>query len=108
MAVYEKYDGHCAYCGRKLAYRDMQVDHIKPQVDGGKDELPNLNPACRQCNHYKRDNDLEWWRHQIETIPEKLMLRSYIFKVGAAYGFWGAEKRKVKFYFEAVQEGEAK
>lgn len=28
--VYEKYDGHCAYCGCKLEYKDMQVDHINP------------------------------------------------------------------------------
>lgn len=25
-AVYQKYAGHCAYCGRPIAYKDMQVD----------------------------------------------------------------------------------
>lgn len=30
MIVYEKYDGHCAYCGEKIAYEDMQVDHFIP------------------------------------------------------------------------------
>lgn len=29
-AVYRKYDGHCAYCGREIAYKDMQVDHFLP------------------------------------------------------------------------------
>lgn len=29
--VYNKYNGHCAYCGKKIAYKDMQVDHFKPQ-----------------------------------------------------------------------------
>lgn len=29
-AVYRKYDGHCAYCGRKIAHKDMQVDHFLP------------------------------------------------------------------------------
>lgn len=28
MIVYEKYDGHCAYCGGEIAYKDMQVDHF--------------------------------------------------------------------------------
>lgn len=28
--VYRKYDGHCAYCGREIAYKDMQVDHFLP------------------------------------------------------------------------------
>lgn len=26
--VYEKYNGRCAYCGRKIEYKDMQVDHF--------------------------------------------------------------------------------
>lgn len=29
-AVYAKYDGHCAYCGRSIDIRDMQVDHFRP------------------------------------------------------------------------------
>lgn len=27
-AIYAKYDGHCAYCGRSIDIRDMQVDHF--------------------------------------------------------------------------------
>lgn len=26
--VYEKYKGHCAYCGKPIDYKDMQVDHF--------------------------------------------------------------------------------
>ena len=30
--VYQKYGGHCGYCGRELkTIRDMQVDHIEPK-----------------------------------------------------------------------------
>ena len=25
--VYDKYNGHCAYCGCELEYKDMQIDH---------------------------------------------------------------------------------
>lgn len=28
--VYAKYNGHCAYCGCELEYKDMQVDHVIP------------------------------------------------------------------------------
>ena len=31
--VYAKFDGHCAYCGVKIQYRDMQVDHIISKED---------------------------------------------------------------------------
>ena len=34
-AIYNKYNGHCAYCGREIAYKDMQVDHIRPKHQGG-------------------------------------------------------------------------
>ena len=68
-AVYEKYDGHCAYCGRKIEYKDMQVDHMIPQVTfyekveiGDVNDMSNLMPACRQCNHYKRANSIEIFR----------------------------------------------
>ena len=30
IAVYQKCNGHCAYCGCDLQYKDMQVDHVIP------------------------------------------------------------------------------
>ena len=32
IRVYEKYNGHCAYCGRAIQYKVMQVDHIVPLI----------------------------------------------------------------------------
>lgn len=34
LKVYRMYDGHCAYCGRTIEYKDMQVDHIVPKNRG--------------------------------------------------------------------------
>ena len=31
LAVYDKYSGHCAYCGKKIDYKDMQLDHMIPR-----------------------------------------------------------------------------
>ena len=39
--IYKKYNGRCAYCGEKIEYKDMQVDHIKPKYLGGKDVTEN-------------------------------------------------------------------
>lgn len=107
-AVYQKYDGHCAYCGRKIAYKDMQVDHFLPLrawgiEDAGADDLDNLMPACRMCNHYKRANSLETFRRYIEEIPRKLH-DNYIYKVGIVYSEIAEQAHPVKFYFEQ-QEG---
>lgn len=76
-AVYRKYNGHCAYCGREISYKDMQVDHFQPLrawgiEDAGTDDLDNLMPSCRMCNHYKRANSLETFRRYIAEIPRKL------------------------------------
>lgn len=111
-AVYRKYDGHCAYCGREIAYKDMQVDHFQPLrawwiEDTGTDDLDNLMPACRMCNHYKRANSLETFRRYIAEIPRKLR-ENYIYKVGIVYGEIAEQAHQVKFYFEqqeAMEDG---
>lgn len=104
-AVYEKYGGRCAYCGREITMKSMQVDHLIPQRTNpfsDKDDFDNLMPSCRTCNHYKRANTLETFRRYIEEIPKKLGEREYIYKVGMAYGFYDDIPRKVTFYFETL------
>lgn len=98
--VYEKYDGHCAYCGKKIKYNDMQVDHKIPLRLGGADDMSNYMPACRSCNHYKRGNSLEGFRKLVEDIPKKLERDSYIYRVGLDYGLVEPHKTNVVFYFE--------
>lgn len=118
--VYEKYNGHCAYCGKKIKYSEMQVDHLIPvclaesynvfrNVDPAVvDAEENLMPACRRCNHYKRGDSLEYFRREIEEIPQKLNARNYIFKVAVDYGFFDPAKRKVEFYFERFGKDDGK
>lgn len=109
MKVYDKYNGHCAYCGKYIDYKDMQVDHLIP-LEGrnkhGTDDFENLMPACRRCNHYKRANSLEGWRKMIEEIPNKLKRDSYIYKVGVDYGLVEPKPHKIQFYFERAGEQE--
>lgn len=108
QTVYEKYGGRCAYCGRKIAYKDMQVDHFKPKrgwEESGSDDLSNLMPSCRMCNHYKRANSLETFRIYIQEIPRKLRL-NYIYKVGLVYGNVLENEKPIKFYFETVKDGD--
>lgn len=101
--IHLKYHGRCAYCGKKIAYKDMQVDHLIP-LEGyrekGTNDFDNLVPACRRCNHYKRANSLEGWRKMIEQIPEKLERDSYIYRVALDYELIEPKPHKVCFYFE--------
>lgn len=104
--VYRKYDGHCAYCGREILLSEMQIDHFIPKRgwnEKGSDNIENLMPSCRMCNHYKRANPLELFRTYIEEIPYKLR-RNYIYKVGVAYGNVIENKKPIEFYFETVEK----
>ena len=102
--VLQKYDGHCAYCGKRISLSEMQVDHFKPlrawnKEDCGSDDISNLMPSCRRCNHYKRAHTLDVFRRYIEEIPMKLM-DNYIYKVAIDYGLVEEHQKKVEFYFE--------
>lgn len=95
---------------REIAYKDMQVDHFLPLrawgiEDAGTNDISNLMPACRMCNHYKRANTLETFRRYIAEIPRKLR-EDYIYKVGVVYGNIVENEKPIVFFFE--KEGETK
>jgi hypothetical protein len=109
-AVYNKYGGRCAYCGKAITYKEMQVDHLIPLGSWGRkyseEELEcfeNYMPTDRTCNHYKRCHGLESFREMISEIPKKLYRDSYIYKVGINYGIYDkVDPVPIKFYFEIV------
>lgn len=98
--IFEKYSGHCAYCGSAISLQDMQADHIVPKAAGGKDSIENLNPSCRICNHYKRSEQLEIWRKYFLGELIKRLRKIYIFKVAERYGMVQVKEWNKKFYFE--------
>ena len=105
LKVYEKYNGHCAYCGCELALKEMQVDHIQSVYwyDGAND-IENYNPACRMCNFYKSTMSIESFRKQLETLPERLD-KIFIYRLAKKYGIVKEKCENVKFYFEEVKNG---
>jgi 5-methylcytosine-specific restriction endonuclease McrA len=109
--VFNKFDGHCAYCGKELTPKNWQLDHLIPvqREQFGKyteeqiECFENYVPACRSCNHYKRAHSLEVFRRYIEEIPKKLQRDSYIYRIGKDYGLVEDHWGKVEFYFEFLQ-----
>lgn len=60
--VYEKGDGKCRYCGKRLSIKNhgqsgrrgaWQIDHSRSKANGGTDHLNNLVAACVDCNQEK-------------------------------------------------------
>jgi 5-methylcytosine-specific restriction endonuclease McrA len=97
--IYNKYNGRCAYCGQKIEYKDMQVDHIRAKYLGGEDSIDNYMPSCKACNFYKSTLDIESFKKRIETIPERLN-KIFIFTLAIKYGLIEIKDKKVKFLME--------
>lgn len=104
--VYEKCGGHCAYCGRKIDIKEMQVDHVESHYrHQGRDELDNYLPACRDCNGLKSDYLLEEFRTVL--IPNCVKKGKFCgsnggrnARIAKAYGIQLNPKKKIIFYFE--------
>lgn len=102
--VYNKCNGHCAYCGCELEYKDMQVDHVLAVGRGGSNDINNLLPACRQCNYDKHEKTIEGFRKRISKELYKSLERVFVYRLAKKYNLVKEEPRVVKFYFEQLQD----
>lgn len=113
--VYHKFEGRCAYCGKAIEYKQMQVDHYYPQckarfysrrfgIDVHAEE--NLMPTCRRCNHYKRAATPKQFKTLMKTLHERLEA-IYILKVAVDFGMATIQPFDGSFYFEKLKAREA-
>jgi len=111
--VYNKCSGHCAYCGKKITIKQMQVDHIKPLyrndkvttlevwgVERGTDDIDNLNPSCARCNKWKSTYSLEMFRKIVQSSIERLERDTPNFRLAKDYGLIEVKPNSVVFFFE--------
>lgn len=102
LDVYNKYSGHCGYCGCEIEMKGMQVDHIKSVNRGGDNTFQNLMPSCRMCNYYKHTYSLEEFRKEMHTIHERIA-KPFITRLGMKYGIVHIKKFNGVFYFEEYE-----
>ncbi len=112
--VHDKYNGHCAYCGKEITIHEMQVDHIVPKVYKGMNEPGNLNPACVECNRYKSGYTIEEFRTNLNKlfndIPATNLFKSAT-KMNLALQyrvFIALERWNGVFYYEKIKDIAAK
>ena len=91
--IYQKYDGHCAYCGRAIEYKGMQIDHYFPQC--------KARFYARRCNHYKRARTPKQFKELMQTLHERLEA-IYILKVAVDFGMVTVQPFDGLFYFEKL------
>ena len=104
LKVYQKYNGHCAYCGCQITLKDMQVDHIYSVYwYNGANDIENYNPACRMCNFYKSTMPIEDFREQLGKLTSRLE-KVFIYRLAKKYGLIQEVEKPIKFYFEKENE----
>lgn len=53
--LFNRDNWRCQYCGVKLGYHNVEVEHIMPQSRGGDTSWRNCVTSCHDCNK-KKDN----------------------------------------------------
>ena len=118
IKVWNKYNGHCAYCGKEIEYKDMQVDHVHPKSlrhfyqskkmkeyykikSNNINDIENLNPSCRRCNYHKSNLSLEDFRKMILRKSEVLN-GNWHYKIAKDYGLIKEIETPLIFYFEKL------
>lgn len=75
--VFKRDSFTCQYCGRKAPDVVLEVDHIKPVAEGGKNTLLNLITSCYECNRGKGKRmltdhqELDKERNQLELLQQR-------------------------------------
>lgn len=101
--VYNKYNGHCAYCGEAIEYKEMQVDHFAPvYLFGDNIDIKNLMPACKSCNLRKSTYTIEKFRQSLMKIPSNLRRDDASFRIAERFGIITVKDltNPIQFYFE--------
>jgi 5-methylcytosine-specific restriction endonuclease McrA len=48
--VLERDGPHCVYCDEDLTDKEIHMDHVIPESQGGPTTYSNLQVTCRKCN----------------------------------------------------------
>lgn len=102
--IYNRDNFTCQYCGEKLTYRQLTVDHVIPVSRGGKNTWENLVACCQPCNRYKDDRLLsEIPNMKLKKIPRPVTVhtaRQVLRNQGVNDPIW----QKYLFYDNSVEE----
>jgi len=107
--IHNKFNSHCAYCGREITIRQMQIDHYWPQFlanfqpgeDNNREE--NLMPSCAKCNNHKHGMRPEIWRKELQLQVTRLRKNTQ-FDRALRFGQLEITEKPIVFYFELDQE----
>lgn len=75
--IYNRADGYCQLCGRKITISNFTVDHIVPLGRGGNNDMSNVQAVCKVCNQFKANIFPEQFIDRITEIFMFQMEKQY-------------------------------
>ena len=123
--VYDKYNGHCSYCGKEITIKEMQIDHIFPKyirnnladyinkwgIDKVREnyndcpeklnDINNLNPSCAACNRRKGTLSIDAFRRELELCHDRMLRNNANYRQLFRFGQIELKNEgRIKFYYE--------
>jgi hypothetical protein len=114
LEVWAKYDFKCAYCGRDIEYKGMQINLLNPafhvdfNVNNKRDflkirSMENLMPSCISCNFFKRKDGLEKFRERMTNVHKRIESDT-LNKIAITFNLIKVKPFSGKFYFERYRQ----
>jgi 5-methylcytosine-specific restriction endonuclease McrA len=113
LEILNKYNGRCAYCGKKLTIETLSIDHIEPRFrkttdeqlkwynrERGENKMENYNPCCKSCNSSKSTFTIEKFREEISKKQQRLLRDNSTYRLLLRFGLVKQMPNNVVFYFE--------
>ena len=63
--------GKCHFCGQKVAFKELTMDHLLSLGRGGRSTKDNLVPCCKSCNNKKKSMLPLEWEEYMESLKHK-------------------------------------
>jgi len=63
--------GTCWYCGQKVEFKNLTMDHVIPLARGGRSTKDNLVPCCKECNIKKKSSLPVEWEEYMDSLNQR-------------------------------------
>ena len=77
-AIYLAFDKKCFYTGKYLSFKDINIDHIKPKIAGGRDCISNYVISSKYINLKKNNKTSNDFVKRIVAINKLIFVPKVI------------------------------
>lgn len=87
--IFQKYVGHCAFCGKKISKDSFAIEYGAEKLQNRLKRYYELLPACLSCANEKRGMQLESYRQFLQDKDKHP-------------GSYSSNVKHIQFYYEKL------